>query len=128
METIAAANSKNSIPKNSSGARTLARRTASFLGRILALLIAFLLGLPVILLPLTTSVPAWVWILLAIADVVLIILQFRFALDSRGTLGVLAGILLVSLIAVAASQFFAATPPIVDSNGQPIPGSIGSPL
>jgi pimeloyl-ACP methyl ester carboxylesterase len=106
--------------------KTIARKTTSFLGRILTLLLTFLLCLPVILLPFTTSVPAWVWILLAIADAALMILQFCFALASRGTLGVLAGMLLIVLIAVATSQFFAATPPITDADGQPIPGSIAT--
>ena len=38
----------------------------------------------------------------------------------------LAGILLVSIVAVVASQIFAATPPITDENGNPIPGSIAT--
>ena len=96
------------------------------LGRILALLITILLCVPVILLPLTTSVPTWVWILLATADVALIILQFRFAIASWGTLGILAEMIIVSLIAVVASQLFAATPPLASADGQPIPGSIAT--
>jgi pimeloyl-ACP methyl ester carboxylesterase len=126
MKTIAATNLQNNVRQNSSHAGAFAGRAVSVLGRILILLIALLLCLPVILLPLTTSVPAWVWILLAVADAALIVLQFRLALASLGTLGVLAGILLVSLIAVAASQFFAATPPIEDADGAPIPGSIAT--
>ncbi len=90
------------------------------------LLLTLLLCLPVLLLPLTTSVPTWVWILLAGVDVALIILQFRFTLASLGTLGIFGGTLVVSLIAVAASQFFAATPPILGADGQPIPNSIAS--
>ncbi|HEX2996827.1 MAG TPA: alpha/beta hydrolase [Anaerolineales bacterium] len=105
---------------------SIARKTASFLGHILVFLLTILLFLPVVLLPLTTAVPAWVWVLLAVADVILIILQFRPRLVSLHMLGVLAGMLVVILIAVAASQFFAATPPITDSNGQPIPGSIAT--
>ena len=95
-------------------------------GRVLLFLVTVLLCVPVILLPVATPVPAWVWIPLLLADVVLLVLQFRFALASRGTLGVLAGILSVCLIAVAVSQLFATTPPIVDENGQPIPGSIAT--
>ena len=95
-------------------------------GRILALLLSLLLCLPVILAPLTTSVPAWVWSLLAVVDVALIILQFRFGLISLNTLGILGGLILVSLLAVAASQAFAATPPIQGADGQPIPGSIAT--
>src|SRR5215217_8212530 len=99
---------------------------ALIFGRILARLLSLLLCLPVILLPLTTSVPVWVWIILAIADIAFIILQFRFALASRGMLGILSGLLLVSLLAVVSSQFFASTPAIRETNGQPIPGSIAT--
>ena len=38
----------------------------------------------------------------------------------------LVGMTLVGLIAVAASQIFAATPPITDANGKPLPGSIAT--
>src|SRR5687768_126720 len=95
-------------------------------GRLLVLVLTILLCVPVILLPLTTSVPTWIFILLAAADAALIILQFRFALVSTGTLRVLAGMIFVTLLAVVASQFFAATPPITDTQGQPIPGSIAT--
>jgi pimeloyl-ACP methyl ester carboxylesterase len=56
----------------------------------------------------------------------LLILQFRYALASTGTLGVAVGILLVSLVAVVASQVYAATPMITGADGRPIPGSIAS--
>ena len=102
------------------------KKLALLLGCPIALILTIILCLPVILLPSTTSVPTWAWILLALADVVLIILQFRFVLISISTLETLAGIIFVSLIAVAASQFFASTPPIRDTNGQLIPGSIAS--
>jgi len=104
----------------------MVHKMASALGRMLALLIGILFFVPVILLPLTTSVPAWVWIPLAIADVLLIILRLRFGPTSIGTLGVLAGITLISLIAIVASQFFASTLPITDTNGRPTPGSIAT--
>lgn len=124
MKTATAGTLGNRALSRSTSSGNTLRRIALVIGRLLALLVTLLLCVPVILLPLTTSVPGWVWVLLAIADLAFIILQFRFALASRGTLGVLAGLLVVSLMAMAASQFFAATPPIVDANGQPIPGSI----
>jgi pimeloyl-ACP methyl ester carboxylesterase len=105
---------------------SVTRKIGLALARLVVVLIALLLCVPVILLPFTTSVPAWVWILLVIADVALLILQFRFALASWTMLGVLGGILFVSLIAVAASQFFAATPPILGAAGRPVPGSIAT--
>jgi pimeloyl-ACP methyl ester carboxylesterase len=96
------------------------------LGRILALIVAIVLGLPVILLPLSTAVPAWAWTPLGIVAVALIILQFRLMPIWHGhTLG-LAGMTLVSLIAIAASQSYAATPPITDASGNPVPGSIAT--
>src|ERR1043165_7412656 len=120
MSTLIAVNSHpNNFGKITS-------KLALAVGRLLVLLVSVLLCLPVILLPLTTSVPAWVWILLAFADVILMILQFRFALASRGTLGTLSGLILVSLLAGVASQFFASTPPIRDINGQSVSGSIAS--
>lgn len=47
------------------------------LGRILAVLAAILLALPVLLLPVSTAVPAWLSIPCTIADAGLIFLQFR---------------------------------------------------
>jgi len=114
------------IQSQSSNLGNLTRRIALALARILLFLVAFLLCGPVVLLPFTTSVPAWFWIVLTIAGAAIFILQFRFAPGSLGTVRVLGGILLVSLVAVAASQFFAATPPIVDASGEPVPGSIAS--
>ena len=101
-------------------------KVATLFGRLIILIITLLLCLPIILLPVSTSVPVWVWIALAIADIVLIVLQFRFALNFVGTPGILGGMIVVSLIAIAASEFFAATPPITDLNGQPVPGSIAT--
>ena len=101
-------------------ARTLA------LGRILALLVALLLCVPVALLPFATSVPPLVWVFLAIVDVALLILQFRLVPTWLGIAASLAGVIVVSLVAVAASQFFASTPPITDASGNPIPGSVAT--
>jgi len=115
-----------SISPSSNRFGRITNNLALIFGRILAGLLSLLLYLPVILLLLTTSVPVWVWIILAIADIAFIILQFRFALVSVDTLKILVGIILVSLIAIAASQFFASTPAIRETNGQPIPGSIAS--
>ncbi|RPJ27498.1 MAG: alpha/beta hydrolase [Chloroflexi bacterium] len=106
--------------------KTIALKTASFLGRLLALLITLLLCLPVILLPFTTSVPAWTWILLALADIALLILRFRLLPAWRGMTASLLGVIVVSILAILASQFFAATPPITDVDGQPISGSIAT--
>jgi pimeloyl-ACP methyl ester carboxylesterase len=126
MSTLHATSSRSIATSPSSSVGRLVSKLVLALGRILAFLIAILLCVPVILLPFTTSVPAWVWVVLAIADVVLIVLQFRFALVSFATLQIIAGLILVSLMAVIASQVFAATPPITDANGNPVPGSIAT--
>lgn len=122
---------------NTTSSRKIARsQTASFgqvtvkaaivTGRILAFLLAVILCLPVLLLPLTTAVPAWVWIPLLIVGIVLVILQFRLRPAWRGIAISIASLVLVTLVAVAASQYFAQTPPIVDEQGNPIPGSIAT--
>jgi uncharacterized BrkB/YihY/UPF0761 family membrane protein len=90
------------------------------------LILVILLCLPVVLLPLTTSVPAWSWILLVIADVMLIMALFRVTPNGRGMSVGLSGMTLVSILAIVASQVFAATPPITDVNGEPLPNSIAS--
>jgi pimeloyl-ACP methyl ester carboxylesterase len=103
-----------------------ARSLAILLGRILALIVAILLFLPVLLLPLTTAVPAWAWVPLALAGLALIVLQFRLRPAWRGIAIGLGGMLLVAVLAVAASQAFAATPPITGPDGKPLPGSIAT--
>lgn len=94
--------------------------------RILAVILAILLALPVLLLPISTAVPGWLTIICALADLALIGLQFRLRPASRGIAVGIAGTVLVSLIAVVASQAFAATPPIKGPDGKPLPGSIAS--
>jgi pimeloyl-ACP methyl ester carboxylesterase len=126
MSTLNTTRSQSVISSQPSNVGKIAHGIALGLARILMLLVNLLLCVPVILLPFTTAVPAWIWIMIAIADVTLFILHFRFALASIGTLGVTGGILLGSLMAVIASQVFAATPPIMDANDQPIPNSIAS--
>ncbi len=98
----------------------------NFILRTFTMIIALLLCLPVVLLPLSTSVPVWVWLLLALVDIAFLILQFRLAPAWRGIAISLAGMVAVGLIAIVASQFFAATPPITDASGKPIPGSIAT--
>lgn len=102
------------------------KRIVFTLARLLIFLVSVLLCIPIILLPLSTPVPAWIWIPLGIMDIALIILQFRIAPAWRGITVSLSGMFLVSLIAVVTSQFFAFTQPITDAQGDIIPGSIAS--
>lgn len=95
-------------------------RILNVLWRILAFLVVLILCLPVFLLPISTAVPVAVWIVLMVLAIGLIILQFR----RPGA--ALAGTLIVCILAVLASQSFAATPAIKDANGQVVPGSIAT--
>lgn len=106
--------------------RTFIGRLAVALGQILAVLVAALLSLPVILLPLSTPVPTIIWVTLAAVDLGLIYLQFRLTPVWLGITVSLVGVALVSLAAVVISQLYTSTPPILDANGQPVPGSIAT--
>jgi pimeloyl-ACP methyl ester carboxylesterase len=110
-------------PGSSQAGRYL-RTFASMIGYTLAMLVAALLALPVALLPLATRVPAPLWVFLAILDVALLILLFRLRPTWIGITASLAGVTLVSVLAVAASQHYTFTPPITNASGQPLPGSI----
>ncbi len=94
--------------------------------RILTTLLTILLCLPIVLLPLTTSVPAWAWIFLALVDAALIVIQLRMVPIWRGVTIGITGMVVVTLLAIIASQVFAATPLITDANGKPLPNSIAS--
>ena len=126
MHTTEVIQSGKTTGQSITGAGKIARIIFLASVRIFVLVITFLLSLVVILLPLTTSVPAWIWIPLTIANLVLVAMQFRIAPAWRGMAIGLSGMVIVSLIATAASQVFAATPPIVDENGKPVPGSIAT--
>jgi pimeloyl-ACP methyl ester carboxylesterase len=71
-----------------------------------------LTALPVIDLPLATSVPFYIWILLAEIDVALVVIWRRRKKSTRAAVAVCAGFVLVALLAVITSQFYAATPSI----------------
>ena len=104
--------------------RKITRKLVIGLGRLFELILAILLCLPVVLLPLTTAVPAWVWISLGLLDVTLLVVQFRLQPTHLRIPISLGGILLVTILAIVASQIFAATPLIKDAAGKPLAGSI----
>jgi pimeloyl-ACP methyl ester carboxylesterase len=99
---------------------------AVFMGRSLTLIIAMVTGLLIVLLPLSTPVPAWMWIPLATAAVALIAFHVRITPVWRSIALGIGGMAFISFIAVLISQAFTFTPPITDANGQPIPGSIAT--
>jgi pimeloyl-ACP methyl ester carboxylesterase len=92
----------------------------------LGLLVALVSLLPVILLPFITAVPYWLIIPLFFVDGGLFYLLFckTESWVARGT--VLTGIVIISLLSIVLSQWFATTPPITGPDGQPLPGSIAT--
>ncbi len=105
---------------------TLFHRIFFFLAKLLAFVLSLLLCLPVILLPLATAVPALLWILLAVLAVALLVVQFRLKPAWKGMAVSLGGLAAVAVVAVVVSQAVASTPPIVDVQGKPLPGSIAT--
>lgn len=92
-------------------------------GYILTALLILAFGLPIVLLPLSTPVPPWIWIPLGIAYIALIVAMLRLC-SWKGVVTGIAGMLLIAILAVAISQALAFTPPITDANGNPLPNSI----
>lgn len=102
------------------------RLVAIGLIRTLIFLVLLVLCLPIVLLPVATAVLTLVWVLLAIADVALLVIHFWFRPAWRGITLSLGGVIVVGFLAIVASQFFALTPAIVDAGGNPLPGSIAT--
>ena len=102
------------------------RQILALLGRLVALLATLFLCVPVLLLPQATAVPVWVWIPLVAANIALLVLFFWLKPAWKGATVALAGVFLVGVTAVFASQTFAMTPPITDDQGKPLPGSIAT--
>lgn len=102
------------------------RRRAVGWKTALALVAASVLLLPVVLLPLTTGVPALAWLpllLVALAAVAWLVVRRRQPYAQPAGLGVL---VLIAAAAVLASQLFTTTAPITGADGRPLPGSIAS--
>ncbi|MFQ3664080.1 MAG: hypothetical protein SNJ69_17030 [Chloroflexaceae bacterium] len=102
------------------------RLILAFLGCGLGFLMTLILCVPVILLPLATAVPAWVWIPLAAADLALLIGFFTLQPNWSATFIPLSGALVVAFLAVIASQAFTMTLPILGADGKPLSGSIAT--
>jgi pimeloyl-ACP methyl ester carboxylesterase len=92
--------------------------------RILATISITLVIFPVLLLPSTTTVPPSIQILFAMAEVAWLVAMSRLGFCVRVFLIELTGFLVITLLAIFASQLFASTPPILDTNGKPMPNSI----
>ncbi len=109
---------------SSSPQKTLLHSLLGALGRILGVIAIILLTLPVAILPLFTATPMWAWLVLALSSVSLLIYTARMRNVKRRLGYSLAGMAAIAVLAVLASQIFAATPPILGEDGRPLPGSI----
>ncbi|MDD3654323.1 MAG: hypothetical protein PHO01_09090 [Desulfotomaculaceae bacterium] len=85
----------------------LSGRKVMFFIRLLIFIFVILAILPVVDLPLATAVPVYVWLLLAVFDLLLIIVWRRRKKTKVASGPVLAGFIIVAALAVAASQFYA---------------------
>jgi pimeloyl-ACP methyl ester carboxylesterase len=109
-----------------STAQVVVGAIATVLMRVLVLLVIMLASLPVLLLPIGTAVPAYIWISFALADLALIVAPFYFKWRLPAVAATLGGALVILLLAIVASQAFAATPAITGARGEPLPGSIAT--
>ena len=125
MSTIQTTESGNGAAKRSTLGQ-IGGWIARGLGYLFAALAAVLLAAPIILLPIATAVPVFVWIPLAVAYLALLVLRIRLTPAWLGLAATFAGLILVSALAVLASQYFARTPAITDASGQPLSGSIAT--
>lgn len=112
---------KTSVSQNQhSASGKLLRRGGRLLLAVVLLLVSLLAAVAVILLFLATSVPLWLTIGFTLLSVGIVVAFFRLTRTPLVVTGVIAGLLLVTILAVYASQIFAATPPISS------PGSIAT--
>lgn len=96
------------------------------LARIFLAILGVIITLLVVLLPLATVVPVYIWLPLAAANLAIFILLFTLKPAAAALLAALAGFIIVGTAAVLVSQFFAMTPPILGADGKPLPTSIAS--
>lgn len=113
----------HAAPASSPIGRILRRVGVGLLSVVLTVL-ALIFAIPVVLLFIGTSVPLLIALVLAAADVGIVIALFRLERAPVTIGAALLGILLVSVVAVLLSQVFARTPPILDAAGSPAPNSI----
>lgn len=100
-------------------------KISHFLLWLLASLLVLLLALPVLLAFVTTAIPRALTLGLAVLDLGLVVIILR----QRSRLGIgggLLGLIVVALLTVWLSQIYAATPPMLDANQQPLPNSIAT--
>lgn len=94
--------------------------------RLIQVLMGILLILPVAIAPFVTSIPIPALLLLALAEMAIVVALYHYRHKKWTIEPGLGGFFLVCLLAIVASQWFAATPPILGADGQPMPHSIAS--
>lgn len=105
-------------PGGNPAPRPVPRRLGTVAVWVAAVLMFAMLLVPVLLLPVSTAAPVWVWVLLLGTDGGLAVWLLRSP-PTRARL--FAGVAAVAVVAVVASQVFAATPPITGTDGRPHP-------
>jgi pimeloyl-ACP methyl ester carboxylesterase len=106
--------------------RLLLRSIGFALLWLLGNLLVVVLALPIPLLFVATAVPFYLSLALAVVDVGLIVSLFWFERTAILVGGIILGVILVSVMAIWLSQAYATTPPITDTQGKVIPGSIAT--
>lgn len=106
--------------------RSLPGLVAAGLLMVVAFLVFLLSGIPLVLLFFVTSVPFVISAMLVGVDIAILFLLFYLGRSPASLIVAIIGWLLVAAMAIFLSQRMAMTPPILDNNGQPVPGSISS--
>ncbi len=122
MKHTTSTNESTQTPKR----RSVLRRLGTGVLTLTAVLIALISALPIIMLYFVTSVPPVVAAALTLIDVGILVALFRFERTPLVLIGASFGWVVVAGLAVVLSQQFATTPPIVDADGNNIPGSIAT--
>lgn len=102
----------------------IGRKIGGILLKVLGGLVVLLSLLPVALLPVATAVPVPLFLLLVLVDAGLLVYLVTRTEAFWQKTAVIMALLLVSVLAVLLSQWYATTPPILGADGQPLPGSI----
>lgn len=103
--------------------RSVTRRLGAICAWLAGVLLYVVLLIPVVLLPVSTSVPTWCWVVLLLVDLALGVYLLRARWSVAKPAGMV-GVILVAALAVMTSQVFAATPAITTADGRPVSNSI----
>lgn len=117
-------NKSLSVEEDRSPIVNIASKIGLFIIYVLISMVALVSLLPVMLLPFITVVPLVYFVALAAIDATLLLLLFNRAELLVAKAAVITGLVIISVLAVVLSQWFATTPPILGTDGLPLPGSI----